>query len=520
MNIPRVCCYVIAGVVLVSMAISAITSTAMLAGGFDAIFDSAMQKVSQIVDGSPAYEIWRDVPVPMSLTFYLFNLTNPVEFENGEKPRVEEVGPYVYREYHEKVNISPNHANYTITYFQRRWWIWDQEASGNNTQNDSISLLNVVPVSAGYILRNHKVLQVALGIKLDSIDEKLTVVKPVHEILFDGYEDPLLSLLHTKDTTENTTDSVNQNLGELADVLKKIAIYDKMAWFYKRNNSDYYDGEFNMYTGEDTLANIGLIDWWNKTRETTYFTYPCNKIEGSAGEMWPPNQKNTSISFYCTDLCRTLEMPYKGLTTDKFGIAGYRYWVDSRTFAHPSVVPENQCYCYENDLSNCPPSGLLDAQSCRMGSPALISLPHFLYGDEELIKAVDGISLPDETKHSFYIDMVPEMGVPLEVAARMQINIRVTKQPLIGLLRDVEDVILPMVWFEVSAAMTQEMADALYVSLFLIRTPAVVIFFSVLLAASIFVFFLTVVICYCCQRRAKQTENYERQVDVSVISQG
>ena len=53
--------------------------------------------MTEIVDGSPAYDTWRDVPVPMKLSFYMFNLTNPEEFEDGAKLNVEEIGPYVYR---------------------------------------------------------------------------------------------------------------------------------------------------------------------------------------------------------------------------------------------------------------------------------------------------------------------------------------------------------------------------------------------------------------------------------------
>jgi len=31
------------------------------------------------------------------ITYYMYNITNPDEFEAGEKPEFEEIGPYVYR---------------------------------------------------------------------------------------------------------------------------------------------------------------------------------------------------------------------------------------------------------------------------------------------------------------------------------------------------------------------------------------------------------------------------------------
>lgn len=41
--------------------------------------------------------MWRTTPVPLYLHFYFFNLTNPLEFGNGSKPLLEEIGPYCYR---------------------------------------------------------------------------------------------------------------------------------------------------------------------------------------------------------------------------------------------------------------------------------------------------------------------------------------------------------------------------------------------------------------------------------------
>ncbi|KAA0203900.1 hypothetical protein HAZT_HAZT003971 [Hyalella azteca] len=69
-------------VMMVLSAFTAIFGVAMLAGGYDALFDSILQS---------------DTPVPLTISFYLFNLTNPVEFTNGGRPMVDEIGPYVYR---------------------------------------------------------------------------------------------------------------------------------------------------------------------------------------------------------------------------------------------------------------------------------------------------------------------------------------------------------------------------------------------------------------------------------------
>ena len=43
------------------------------------------------------YKLWRDAPVPLSISFYVFDLANGPEFLNGSKPRLVQRGPFVYR---------------------------------------------------------------------------------------------------------------------------------------------------------------------------------------------------------------------------------------------------------------------------------------------------------------------------------------------------------------------------------------------------------------------------------------
>jgi scavenger receptor class B protein 1 len=39
----------------------------------------------------------KTVPIPIQSKVYLFDLVNPEEFKNGDKPIVREMGPYVYK---------------------------------------------------------------------------------------------------------------------------------------------------------------------------------------------------------------------------------------------------------------------------------------------------------------------------------------------------------------------------------------------------------------------------------------
>lgn len=41
--------------------------------------------------------MWKDVPVPFFMSVYFFHVLNSEEILKGEKPMVEQRGPYVYR---------------------------------------------------------------------------------------------------------------------------------------------------------------------------------------------------------------------------------------------------------------------------------------------------------------------------------------------------------------------------------------------------------------------------------------
>lgn len=60
-----------------------------------------------------------------------------------------------------------------------------------------------------------------------------------------------------------------------------------------------------------------------------------------------------------------------------------------------------------------------------------MSYPHFYGADEFYVNQVEGL-VPDQSKHEFYMTLEPNTGVPLEVAARLQLNILVEEYANIG----------------------------------------------------------------------------------------
>lgn len=486
------CCHITALLIAVVMMVFSI---AMMLGCYQCIIYFFMKPQLVISEGSEAYELWKVTSMPLLLKFYVFNLTNPDELKEGYKPIVNEIGPYVWREFHEKQNIT-FHPNKTVTYYQQRWWVWDHELSGTNSPDDIIVTLNIIPVTVARTLRGHAYAKIVSLVFLH-IDEELITMTTAEKILFDGVEDPLLDWMQKYVVPENATlHFIMKYLGQSGG----LAGLDKFAWFYKRNMSLEYDGLYNMKTGADNLTELGLIDWWNKERETPFYKPPCNHVQGSAGEIFPPNQEKDKLVFFSSDLCMSATLFYKE-KTQFADVSGSRYTGTNHTFANGSVVPGNECYCVNG---TCAPTGLLNVESCRMGAPVFTSFPHFLHADPFLLDGVIGLA-PNESKHAFNMDIIPELGVPMNVMARLQINIRLQPSKQFSILNSIPDMYFPMLWFEILFEMTPELANRAKIATFILRSPVTNIVIWLLMLAVALVIAVVVITLHC--RKVRRVED-------------
>ena len=57
--------------------------------------DLCIQDV-QLVPGTTAYDTFEEMPVPIRMQYWVWNIVNPDEFLNGAKPIMEQRGPYTY----------------------------------------------------------------------------------------------------------------------------------------------------------------------------------------------------------------------------------------------------------------------------------------------------------------------------------------------------------------------------------------------------------------------------------------
>ncbi|XP_047228818.1 scavenger receptor class B member 1 isoform X3 [Girardinichthys multiradiatus] len=366
-----------------------------------------------------SYTMWKDIPVPFFMSVYFFHVLNPQEILNGEKPMVEQRGPYVYRKQCQKKNIT-FHPNSTVSYREYRTYFFEPSMSVGN-ESDVITIPNMLVLGASVMLEDLPyALRLLISATFKSFNEGPFLTKTVRELMW-GYDSKLVEFL-------------NRYLPGM------LPSSGKFGLFAEFNNSN--TGLFTIHTGRDDIRNVHKVDSWNGLTELSYWRTPqCNMINGTAGQMWPPFMtKESTLPFYSPDACRSLELVYQR-PGEMNGIPLYRYVAPKTMFANGTDYAPNEGFC------PCRQSGLLNVSSCRHNSPVFISHPHFFNADPVLLDYVLGLH-PTEEEHGLFIDIHPLTGVPLNVSIRLQLNLYMKRVSGITETGKISEVVMPMLWFE------------------------------------------------------------------------
>lgn len=403
------------------------------------IFLSQLQRMMTLTPTSASFDIWRETPIPMYLECFLFNITNADEIIAGKNVsiRVEQLGPYVYKESHSKANISW-HDNSTVEFYNLRYWHFEPEMS-NGSLSDEIVSINPIIVTMSYLFRhNTPLVNVAFDVFMKMFHEHMFLRANVSSWLFDGIYDPVLDFTaHFPDMPFNIP-------------------YDKFGWFYERNGSIEYDGSFLMNTGEAEFRDLGNLEKWRFSNRTMYRD-ECGEVKGSTGELWAPEFGQPNVTIFAPDICTYMTLPIDKTVVVE-GVEGVQYAANAAVFDNGYTVPELACYCDEVRDRNCLPSGALNVSACRFGAPAFVTLPHFLYSDPYYPSKIEGLNPTEDMKFRLALEMFT--GMPLSVAAQLQINLLVRHvggMTINNQLAD-PDVLVPMFWFRQEVRMTPEYA--------------------------------------------------------------
>jgi len=410
---------------------------------FPSLFQDMLKKELTIAPGTAAYQAWKKPSIPTKIRFYLFSVANPYEVMAGSKPKLEERGPYVYREEVERVEDTFQ-PDGTVSYKTRKYWY--PVESESSSLDDLITSLDIPQFAAAESARGS---WSAGGLAMTlSWRSSLFVKKTARQLLFEGFTDPLLTV------------------GSMFNQGSDIPM-DRFGWFYGRNGSTWSDGVVSMATGTTDYKELGDIKLW-KNKNRTHYPGQCGELTGSACGFLPVDPEREFVDYFSTDICRAIRFSkeesymHNGLPVDKFSVNA------ARAFGNASTNPENACF-YANH-----PGGIHNSTGCKDAGilPVFVSLPHFLGGDSELLDMFrEGSLSPDPAKHSAHMVFQSNTSIPLQIRMRMQIILQLRKNLDIGgKFSKLRDTYLPLLWFEAEADTDQETDNMIW---YLVHAPSI-----------------------------------------------
>ncbi|XP_014668287.1 PREDICTED: scavenger receptor class B member 1-like [Priapulus caudatus] len=414
---------------LVVLAVVGVVLT-VLGGGMIKVFSTMIHdKISEkvrLTNGSESFDIWKDMPVPIYMQFWIFHVKNPLEItRDGAKPSVEQKGPYTYREYRQKHNIT-FHSNGTISYVPTRTYTHEPKMSVGS-EDDTITSLNMPMLTvASYIKYEPTWLKVLASLGLAVLNETVFVNHTVKEWLW-GYEDPMLKDIH--------------------DLLPNLVPDSHFGFFYGPPSGNLSrDGLYTVDSGSADVHQVAEIEKYNGVSHLDYWKSDyCNMINGTDGSIYGPFVKKTDkMRLFSSDICRSLYMQYEQDTTIE-GINLFRFTAPAAIFANANVNPDNECYCMP-----CLGAGLLNISICKQGAPVVVSAPHFYEGDPKFSKAIDGLH-PVKSEHETFMDIEPLTGLAMRLMRRMQVNTFIEHIEFISQTKNLKPTFFPLVWLNESA---------------------------------------------------------------------
>ncbi|KAG5889692.1 hypothetical protein JTB14_010030 [Gonioctena quinquepunctata] len=387
-------------------------------------FDYIILRNLKLRDGSLSFHYWQKPGVIRLTKVYIFNVTNADNFLTfGEKPKLQEIGPFTYREDMEKVNIK-FHENGTVSFQHKKILQFVPELSVNKHQKIIVPNIPLLTLSSqsnnmGYFV------QKAISVMLSMGKFKPFVTLTADELVF-GYDDQLVSLAH-----------------QFYPKRKRPA--EKMGLLINRNGT--LPEIHNINTGSTGMEEFGLITRLNGRDVLPFWKEdPCNELRASEGSFFPPRYYTNAdiVHIYDKDLCRSFPLQYRGPVT-KHGISADLFTPPETIFESVDKYPDNKCYCPANEY--CPPKGLQNISPCQFDAPVYLSFPHFLDADPSLIAGFEGLS-PVREKHQTYFKIQPKLGVPVEGKIRAQLNLKVEQAPYVNSVKNFPSIMFPIMWVE------------------------------------------------------------------------
>nr|QGW45469.1 sensory neuron membrane protein 1c [Bradysia odoriphaga] len=417
---------------------------------------------SQVVlkNGTQMRDMYNALPFPLIFKVHLFNVLNPDEVMKGAKPKLQEVGPYVFEEWKVKVDQVEDLVEDTIEFTAINYFIYNQTLSNGLTGDEEITVINPLLTSLGLAINRDR--PPLLPTVAAAINEIFHVPKTafwtgkVMDLLFNGFDVDCTSEDFNSKTVCSAFDT-----GDIKTVAPKDDIEDmyKFALFMTANGTDA--GRYKTYRGVKNIFNLGKVIEYNGEPELDIWDGDeCNEIRGTESSIFPPfGAKEDGVWAFESGICRSMKLRYERPSKYR-GIPTLRFHGDLEDIAADESM---HCYCSDD---KCPLKGTLDLFPCTEG-PIVASMPHFFNGDPALLEKIDSGLVPDKDKHAIFLDFEIISGTPMSAAKRLQVNIDMMPLPEIDVMKELPEMLFPLMWIEEGADLNKTFVNMLKYQLFL-----------------------------------------------------
>nr|AMA98191.1 chemosensory protein [Blattella germanica]WPE03555.1 sensory neuron membrane protein 1d [Blattella germanica] len=417
--------------------------------GFPALIRSQIASNLALKKDSDIRKLWSKIPDGIDFKIYIFNYTNPNEIQTGGKPVVQEIGPFFYYEYKEKVDLKDIEKEDAVLFNPKDSWVFIKEKSGALTGDEMVTIPHATILGMALAVEREKPAALRLVNKaipfLFGNLSTIFLTAPVRKILFEGV--PIYC---------NVTDFSAKAI--CSEIRKKEKDFHNLgddifgfSFFGMKNAS--VGGRFKVKRGINDIKEVGQVLEFNGEKvQTVWSGEECNKFRGTDSTIFAPFlTPSDKIEAFAPDLCRSIAAEFKEETVFK-GIRGYVY---SAGFGDMSTDPALKCFCTSPET--CWKKGLHDLTRCQ-GAPIIASLPHFYDADPEYANAITGLN-PNKEQHEITMVFEPLTSTPLVAYKRLQFNIAIHKIDKIDLMKDIPTVLLPIMWVQEGMELKQEYLD-------------------------------------------------------------
>ncbi|KAM8872546.1 lysosome membrane protein 2-like isoform 1-T1 [Synchiropus picturatus] len=398
---------------------------------FRTLMLNRLKKEIVLVEGSRVFESWKTPPPPVFMEFFFFNITNLDQVLAGEKPEVKQIGPYTYREYRYKDNVSMVENGQKVSAYTVKSFVFLRDKSVGDPLEDTIVTVNIPAWAVMSTVKSSFFKASALAFVMAGLGSQPFTTLTVNDLLW-GYQDPLLSKV----------------------ALTNPDVEPVFGLMHKKNGS--HSGEFVYHTGMQNYMDYGRVATWKGDSQLTFWTSnQSNSINGSDGSAFHPLiEKNERLYIFTPDLCRSIYMEFEK-EVEVRGVTAYRFTPPRSVLASKEENPANEGFCITP--TECLGTGLLKVSPCRKGAPVVASFPHFYLADNKYIDAIGGMA-PQREHHQTYIDLNPTTGVIVRANKRAQVNVLIEKIGGFPLTRKLKETVFPVMFINESVVIDEASA--------------------------------------------------------------